>query len=88
MRIREGFKVREIAGEHIIVNQGAAGADLTKIISLNSSAKLLFESFAGRDFSVEDVSAALVERYGIDMELAARDAESWVNALKNASVIE
>ena len=36
MRINTKFKLRDIAGETIIVNQGTPEADLTRIISLNT----------------------------------------------------
>lgn len=42
MKINPNFKLREMAGETIIVNQGHTGADLTRIISLNKSARLLY----------------------------------------------
>ena len=38
MKIREEFKVREMAGEHVIVMPGRGGAaDMTRIVSLNPS---------------------------------------------------
>lgn len=49
MKISEKFKIREIAGECIIVNQGDAEQEMTRIISLNNSAKLLFLSLNGKD---------------------------------------
>ncbi len=88
MRIRNGYKVREIAGEYIIVNQGIAGVDLTRVISLNSTAKLLFETFAGKEFSVGEVVTVLVEKYGISQELAGADAEKWIEGMKKASILE
>ena len=36
MRVNSNYKLREIAGETIIVNQGKEGVDMTRIISLNS----------------------------------------------------
>lgn len=42
MKIDPKFKVIELGDETIIVNQGTANVDMTKIISLNKSAKLLF----------------------------------------------
>ena len=38
MKIREEYKVREMAGEHVVIMQGRLGVDMTKIISLNESA--------------------------------------------------
>ena len=46
MKINSHYKLREVAGETIVVNQGTAGMDMTRIISLNASAKLLYESLA------------------------------------------
>ena len=40
MKIREEFKVREMAGEHVIVMPGRGGAaDMTRIVSLASLAE-------------------------------------------------
>ena len=38
MKIREEYKIREMAGEHVIVMPGCGGAaDMTRIVSLNPS---------------------------------------------------
>ena len=43
MKINPNYKLRSIAGETIVVNQGTTGMDMTRIISLNVSARLLYE---------------------------------------------
>lgn len=88
MRINPNFKLREMAGETIVVNQGHAGADLTRIISLNKSARLLYERLAGRDFTPEDAAKVLTDAYGIDGQQALKDAAAWVEALEKCKVIE
>lgn len=88
MKINPKYKIREIAGETIIVNQGMANVNMTRIILLNSSARLLFESLSGRDFSVSDAAEVLKDRYGVDEERALTDAGIWVNLLKESGVIE
>ena len=52
MKINPKYKLRKVAGESIIVQQGKVGADLTKVISLNDSACLLFEKLSKKDFTV------------------------------------
>ena len=37
MKINSNYKIREVAGETIVVNQGTTGMDMTRIISLNTS---------------------------------------------------
>ena len=87
MKIDSKFKLRHVAGENIIVNQGQVGADMTKIISLNSSASLLYRELEGKEFSQEDVATVLREAYEIEKELAEKDAFTWVEALKKCEVI-
>lgn len=45
MRIKEEYKVREMAGEHIVVMQGRYGVDMTKVIERNLA--LVVEPVAG-----------------------------------------
>ena len=87
MKIDPKYKLREVAGECIIVNQGKVGTDLTRIISLNSTAKYLYKAMESREFEVEDAAQALVDEYGIDNDLAMNDAGKWVESLKNCGVI-
>lgn len=88
MKINTNYKLREVAGETIVVNQGKTGADMTRIISLNVSAKLLYECLQGCEFSLEDAAKVLVETYGIGHEQAMNDAAVWVEALQKCKVIE
>ena len=88
MKINPKFKIRELAGEAIVVNQGTANVNMTKIISLNSSARLLYEALAERDFTVEDAANVLVETYGIGEEIALKDAAKWVESLEQCGIIQ
>ena len=62
MKIREEFKVREMAGEHVIVMPGRGGAaDMTRIVSLNPSSMYLWEKLRGREFTAADAALLLTE---------------------------
>ncbi len=87
MKINEAYKVREMAGEHVVIMQGRYGADMTRVISLNESSLYLWDALQGREFEVEDAAALLIERYGIDSETASRDAAAWVEKLKACKLI-
>ena len=88
MKINSNYKLRSIAGETIVVNQGTTGIDMTRIISLNASAKLLYEQLLGKEFTLEDAAKVLVDTYGISIEQALEDAEKWADALRKCGVIE
>ena len=89
MKIKSIYRLRQVAGETIVVNQGTQQVNMTRIISLNSSARLLYEALAAReDFTIEDVIAVLIDTYDISRSRAEQDAMSWVEALKKCDVIE
>ena len=87
MKIDSKFKLCTVSGENVIVNQELAGKEVNKIISLNSSASLLYRELEGMDFTNEDVATVLREAYEIDKDLAAEDAATWVDALRKCAVI-
>ena len=87
MKFKEGYKVRSMAGENVVIMQGTAGCDMTRIISLNDSSLLLWNELQGKEFEVADVAAILVETYGIDAEVAERDAKAWVEKLTECGLI-
>lgn len=88
MKINPNYKLREVAGETIVVNQGTTGMDMTRIISLNASAKLLYESLSEKEFTLEDAATILVQTYGIPQERALKDAAVWAEALIKCKIIE
>ena len=88
MKIKEQYKVREMAGEHVIIMQGKHGSDLTKIISLNQSALYLWNELQGKEFDTEAVADMLVERYGIDKGIATTDAERWIERRRECNITE
>ena len=88
MKIKEQYKVREMAGEHVIIMQGKHGSDLTKIISLNESALYPWNELQGKEFDTEVVANMIVERYGIDKGVATTDAERWIEKLRECNIAE
>jgi hypothetical protein len=88
MKIKSNYKLREIAGETIVVNQGTANVNMTRILSLNTSAKLLYEQLSGREFTAEDAARVLSDTYGIGEEEALLDARKWMDALIENGIAE
>ena len=88
MKIKEQYKVREMAGEHVVIMQGKLGSDLTRIISLNDSALYLWQSIEGKEFSVNTIAELLAEQYGIDAQVATTAAQRWVDKLIDCGLIE
>ncbi len=88
MKISEKYKVREMAGEHIIVMPGTYGVDMTRVVSLNSSSLYLWNELQGRDFDAAEVAHLLTEHYEVDAETAERDAAAWIEQLKQCGILQ
>ena len=61
-----------------------AQINFSKMLSLNSSATYLWQSVEGKEFTPEDLKNLLLEKYEVEEEIAARDAENiartWIEA--------
>lgn len=88
MRISSKFKVRSMAGQNVIIMQGKYGGDMTKIISLNETSLFLWNKFHEIEFTPEDVTAALIEEYGIDTQLAKKDGQAWCEKIAECRLLE
>ena len=88
MKIKNGFIVKELAGQYVVVALGQASKIFNGIIKLNDSAKFIWDKLAvGAE--KEDVVNALLEEYeGVDRETAERDFDNFVNELKGAHILE
>ena len=88
MRLKLNYKVREIAGEKMVVMQGKDGVDLTKVILLNNSAEWLWNSLQGKDFSLDSAAQMLEEKYTIGKEQSETDAGKWIDSMVKVGLIE
>ena len=84
MKIKKGFELRSICGENIIISLGKENIDFTKVITLNETAKCVWDAVIGSDFTVADGVKAIMAEYEVTEEQAAADVkklyDSWVEA--------
>lgn len=89
MKIKEGFEIQNVCGEHIIVPAGADNVDYSKIISLNETAAYLWEGVAGKDdFTVEDLVKLLLDEYEVEESIAREDCRAIIERWKEMEVVE
>ncbi len=88
MRIKEGFILRTICGENVVVGEGLAQVNFNKLLSLNASAAWLWEQVKGKDFTVEDLAALLQEKYDVSADVALADSQKLADSWKEQGVAE
>lgn len=88
MKIKEGFILRTICGQHVISGEGTANVNFSQLISLNESAAYLFRSVVGKDFTPELMADLLMQEYEVEQETALKDARDLCAKWQEVGLIE
>lgn len=88
MKRKEGFILREVCGEKVIVGEGLGAIDFGKLISLNETAAWLWDKAGEQgDFSVDSLVEALCENYEVTPEVAHTDVEKLLSQWEELGII-
>ena len=88
MRIKEGFTLRTICGEHVVIGEGLAQVNFNKMLSLNGSAAYLWEQLKDKEFTEEDAVQVLTDKYDVTPERALEDVKKLLEEWKKQGVVE
>lgn len=86
MKIKEGFILREVADNFVVVPVGKASVEFKGLINLNSVGAYIWKCLEN-DTTIEEVVKKVVAEYEIDEHLAKTDVEAFVSKLKEASLL-
>lgn len=88
MKTKEGFNLRTVCGEQILVAEGKENIDFSNIISMNETAAYLWESIIDKDFTEEDLVQLLLNEYEVEETIAQIDVRTLITQWKEAGIIE
>ena len=89
MKVKNGFNLREVCGEHIIVAEGDENIDFSNIISMNESSAYLWEEVQKMGtFTVDTLVELICNQYEIDETTARKDAIALAAQWGTAGIIE
>ena len=89
MKVKNGFNLREVCGERIIVAEGDENIDFSNIISMNESSAYLWEEVQKMDsFTVDNLVELICSQYEIDEDTARKDATILAAQWRTAGIIE
>lgn len=84
MKIKDGYVLKEVSGNHIVVPVG--NLDFNGVISLNETGVLIWDLLKA-ERTEADLAAALCAEYAIDEKTAAADIARFVQKLKEADLL-
>ncbi len=87
MKIKEGFVLRRVLDEAIVIASGAASRDFHGMVKLNDSAADIWEWIAD-GLSETEIAARLAEKYELPIDKAKADAASMISQMTEAGLLE
>lgn len=81
MKIKEGFLLRQVAGQTVVLPTGG-DLDLNMMITLNATGAFLWEQLQN-ECSEDDLVAALLNAYDVDEQTARESVEAFVKKLND-----
>lgn len=87
MKIKEGFVLRRVLDEAIVIASGDASKNFHGMIKLNDSAADIWEWVAG-GCDETTIASKLSEKYELDTEKAIADVKSMISQMVDAGLIE
>lgn len=87
MKIIEGFKLRSLGREFVVIGEGTKQVNFNKMVSLNETAAYLWNELLGKDFDVDMMTRLLLDKYEVSEEVAKTDSENLIKAWKEAELI-
>lgn len=86
MRIKDGFVLRQVAGQGMVIATGEASKEFFGMIKLNSTGSDVWQGVTD-GLSEEQIAEKLVEKYGVDLEKATSDVKEMIEKMKEAGFI-
>lgn len=88
MRIKDGFVLRDVCGETVIIGEGLGAVDFGKLLVLNETAAWLWRKAEMMgDFSPEALASCLCNEYDVSTETANSDVADIISQWQSANVV-
>lgn len=86
MKIKDGFVLRKVCEEFVVVAVGRQTLDFKGIIRLNDTGAFLWEQLQ-KECTSEELAAALAAEYAVDEATARADADEFIQSLRAADLL-
>lgn len=87
MKIKDGFVIRQVGGEHVVVPVGERSKEFHGMINMNKTGAFLWNFFS-QEHTVEEGVAALCGEYKVEKDVAEVDVKRFVDVLQRNGFIE
>lgn len=87
MKVKEGFILREVAGNYIVVAVGSAVKQFNGVITLNETGAFLWKKLE-EGCERQDLLSALLDEYEVEKSVAEADVNKFIEKLNGAGLLK
>lgn len=87
MKIKEGFLLRQVGDNHIVVPVGTQMVDFRCIITLNDTGSFIWQQLQ-KPCTKEDIVAAMLAEYDAPADVIAADVDVYLTALREKDLLD
>lgn len=87
MKIKEGFLLRQVAGNYVVVPVGDEAVEFNGVVTINESGKFIWDLLQ-EDIEKEELLAKFMEEYSLSVEEAKEDIRVFIQTLLDNKIAE
>lgn len=82
MRVSEGFELRKVGDEQVVITIGDAVGKFNGMIKLNSTGAFIWDKMK-ENVSLDELADSLASEYSVDKAVAEKDISAFIDSLKH-----
>ena len=86
MKIKEGYVIRKVMGNHVVIATGEASKKFHGMVKLNDTAAEIW-GYVSENKSLDEIVSCMLEKYEVDEETAKKDVKAFIEKLSVANLI-
>ena len=86
LKIKEGYVLKNIADNYVVVSVGEGNVDFNSMITTNETGAFLWEILE-KGASKEDLVKAVLAEYDVDEAIVAADVDKFIQKLTDKNIL-
>lgn len=87
MKIKEGYMMRKVAGNCVVVPMGDEVTNFNGMINLNETGEVIFENLQ-KGCTKEELVEAMLKEFDAPREVIERDVDMFIEKLEKVGILE
>ena len=87
MKIKDGYILKDVAGEKIVIATGEQKLNFNGVMTFNSVGADVFNMLDGTN-SVEDIANKISQDYGVSVERVKTDVKNLIKKIKEHNLLD